>query len=225
MSAKKTARDIFLNALDRATSDRTAYLDEACGVDAILRQRVVALLRAHDEPEAFLKVTMAESVIAATGTFGSAKGVDAAAATVDFPGRDEHVGALLGGKYRLIEEIGEGGMGSVFMAQQTEPVKRAVAIKVIKAGMDSKAVLSRFDAERQALAMMDHPNIARVLDAGTTESGRPYFVMDLVRGVPITQYCDERKLTPPAAGALRPGLSGDPTRTPEGHHSSRHQAG
>jgi serine/threonine protein kinase len=103
---------------------------------------------------------------------------------------------VLGGKYKLVEEVGEGGMGSVFMAQQTEPVKRAVAVKVIKAGMDSKAVLARFEAERQALAMMDHPNIARVLDAGTTESGRPYFFMELVKGVPITHFCDDRKFTP-----------------------------
>ena len=116
--------------------------------------------------------------------------------TAHFPGKDERVGAILGGKYKLIEEIGEGGMGSVYMAQQTEPVKRLVAVKVIKAGMDSKAVLARFEAERQALAMMDHPNIAKVLDAGTTENGRPFFVMELVKGVPITQYCDERKLTP-----------------------------
>src|SRR6185436_18137508 len=116
--------------------------------------------------------------------------------TVDYPGREERVGAILDGKYKLNEEIGEGGMGSVYMAQQTEPVKRAVAVKVIKAGMDSKAVLARFEAERQALAMMDHPNIARVLDAGTTESGRPFFVMELVKGTPITQYSDEHKLTP-----------------------------
>src|SRR6185437_435052 len=117
-------------------------------------------------------------------------------ATADLTGKGEHVGAILAGKYKLIEEIGEGGMGSIYMAQQTEPVKRAVAVKVIKAGMDSKAVLARFEAERQALAMMDHPNIARVLDAGTTEGGRPYFVMELVKGIPITQYCDERRLTP-----------------------------
>ncbi len=106
------------------------------------------------------------------------------------------VGAVLAGRYKLVEEIGEGGMGSVFMAQQTEPVKRAVAVKVIKAGMDSRAVLARFAAERQALAMMDHPNIAKVLDAGTTDGGRPFFVMELVKGTPITRYCDEHKLTP-----------------------------
>ena len=94
------------------------------------------------------------------------------------------------GPYKLIEEIGEGGMGSVFMAMQKEPVRRKVALKVIKPGMDSKQVVSRFEAERQALAMMDHPNIAKVLDGGTTESGRPYFVMELVNGMPITDYCD-----------------------------------
>jgi serine/threonine protein kinase len=100
------------------------------------------------------------------------------------------------GRYKLIEQIGEGGMGVVFMAQQTEPVKRVVAVKIIKPGMDSKAVLARFEAERQALAMMDHPNISHVLDAGSTDSGRPFFVMELVKGVPLTQYCDQRRLTP-----------------------------
>src|SRR5213078_1567197 len=105
--------------------------------------------------------------------------------------------------YKLIEQIGEGGMGTVWMAQQTEPIKRLVAVKLIKAGMDSRQVIARFEAERQALALMDHANIARVLDAGTTKgepgkisAGRPYFVMDLVKGVPITRYCDERRLTP-----------------------------
>jgi len=122
-------------------------------------------------------------------------GVETRLADAAMPVREEQVGALLAGKYKLFEAIGEGGMGSVYMAQQIAPIKRAVAVKVIKAGMDSKAVLARFEAERQALALMDHPNIARVLDAGTTESGRPFFVMELVKGVPITQYCDEKKLT------------------------------
>src|SRR5262249_20026582 len=98
--------------------------------------------------------------------------------------------------YQLLEPIGEGGMGSVWMAQQHVPVKRLVAVKLIKAGMDSQQVIARFEAERQALALMDHPNIARVLDAGTTGAGRPYLVMDLVKGVPITRYCDEHRLTP-----------------------------
>src|SRR5688500_325151 len=111
------------------------------------------------------------------------------------PATDPEAGTILAGKYRLSERIGEGGMGSVWIAHQSEPVKRKVAVKLIKAGMDSKSVLARFEAERQALAVMDHPNIARVLDAGETPDGRPFFVMELVRGVPITEYCDEHKLT------------------------------
>src|SRR5205814_4344833 len=106
----------------------------------------------------------------------------------------EEAGAQIG-PYKLLEQIGEGGMGTVWMAQQTEPVKRVVALKLIKAGMDSKQVIARFDAERQALALMDHPNIAHVLDAGATEAGRPYFVIELVRGVPLTDYCDANHLT------------------------------
>ena len=106
----------------------------------------------------------------------------------------ETVGSVIAGKYKLLQEIGEGGMGSVYMADQIHPVKRRVAVKVIKAGMDSARVLARFEAERQALALMDHPNIAKVLDAGTTETGRPFFVMELVKGIPLTQFCDEHKL-------------------------------
>ena len=102
------------------------------------------------------------------------------------------------GRYKLLQQIGEGGCGTVFMAEQEEPVRRRVALKVIKLGMDTKSVVARFEAERQALAMMDHPNIARVLDAGATDSGRPFFVMELVRGIPITRYCDENKLDTPA---------------------------
>jgi serine/threonine-protein kinase len=100
------------------------------------------------------------------------------------------------GPYKLLEQIGEGGFGNVFMALQQQPLRRKVALKVIKPGMDSKQVIARFEAERQALAMMDHPNIARVLDAGTTDAGRPYFVMELVRGIPITEFCDQNRLTP-----------------------------
>ena len=100
------------------------------------------------------------------------------------------------GPYKLLEQVGEGGMGVVFVAEQTEPIRRRVALKVIKPGMDTRQVIARFEAERQALAMMDHPNIARVLDAGTTEAGRPYFVMELVRGMPITEYCDKARLSP-----------------------------
>ncbi len=112
------------------------------------------------------------------------------------PAPREGAGTVVGGRYKLVEPLGEGGMGSVWMAQQTEPVRRPVAVKLIKPGMDSRQVLARFEAERQALALMDHPNIARVLDAGATDRGRPFFVMELVKGVPITRYCDEHKLTP-----------------------------
>ncbi len=111
-------------------------------------------------------------------------------------GSGEAIGAILTGKYTLTDELGQGGMGIVYLAQQKQPVKRAVAVKLIKPGMDSRDVLARFDAERQALAVMDHPNIAKVLDAGVAASGRPFFVMEYVKGVPITQYCDEKKLTP-----------------------------
>jgi len=106
----------------------------------------------------------------------------------------EHPGMMIG-RYKLLEQIGEGGFGVVYMAEQIEPLQRKVALKVIKAGMDTKAVVARFEAERQALALMDHPNIARVLDAGTTKAGRPYFVMELVRGVPITEFCDQKQFS------------------------------
>src|SRR5262249_1445564 len=124
-----------------------------------------------------------------------------ATAAASHPGPSSGIGPAEGpgtviGPYKLLELIGEGGMGSVWMAQQTEPVKRLVAVKLIKAGMDSRDVTACFEAERSALALMDHPNIARVLDGGTTASGRPYFVMDLVKGVPIPRYCDEHRLTP-----------------------------
>src|SRR6266404_8019531 len=100
------------------------------------------------------------------------------------------------GRYKLLEKIGEGGYGLVYMAEQSEPIRRRVALKLVKLGMDTKQVIARFEAERQALALMDHPNIARVLEAGSTQSGRPYFVMELVRGVPITQFCDDNRFMP-----------------------------
>ncbi|QDU19397.1 serine/threonine-protein kinase [Urbifossiella limnaea] len=134
-----------------------------------------------------------EQLLAAHAELGSIPGATAgySAAPADGPA----VGTVVGGRYRLLEVIGEGGMGTVYMAEQTEPVRRLVALKLVKAGMDSKAVLARFEAERQALALMDHPNIARVLDAGASDDGRPFFVMELVKGTPITAFCDERKLT------------------------------
>ena len=130
------------------------------------------------------------------------------------------------GPYKLLEQIGEGGMGVVFMAEQTEPVRRKVALKVIKPGMDTQQVIARFEAERQALALMDHPNIAKVSRRRRpTESGRPYFVMELVKGMPITEYCDQRPAHhPAAAGVVRPRLPGRAARPPEGHHPPRPQA-
>ncbi len=182
------AKSLFLAASDLAdAAERAAYLERECGGDVELRSRVEALLRANDA---------APLPPAEAGDGTSVHVPQRLPQTEDHGDPTARIGSILAGKYKLIEEIGEGGMGSVYMAQQTEPVKRAVAVKVIKAGMDSKAVLVRFEAERQALAMMDHLNIARVLDAGTTDGGRPFFVMELVKGVTITQFCDERKLTP-----------------------------
>jgi serine/threonine protein kinase/Flp pilus assembly protein TadD len=173
-----TLEDIFLAAVEKVPADRAPYLDAVCGADATLRAQVEALLRSHHEAGSLL-----EQPLFRPGP------------TLDEPPAPEQPGIAVG-PYKLIECIGEGGMGAVWMAQQTEPVRRLVAIKLIKAGMDSRQVLARFQAERQALALMDHANIARVLDAGTTGAGRPYFVMDLVKGVPITTYCDEHRLTP-----------------------------
>ncbi|MFL5327280.1 MAG: tetratricopeptide repeat protein [Gemmataceae bacterium] len=170
-----TIESIFAAAAQKPTADREAYLNQACGDDAELRRKIDRLLAAHDAASDFLQPQ--------TGNYESRGDTDQAA------------GTLIDGKYKLLERIGEGGMGSVWMAQQSEPVKRLVAVKLIKAGMDSKAVLARFEAERQALAVMDHPNIAKILDGGLADS-RPYFVMELVKGVPITRYCDEHKLTP-----------------------------
>jgi tetratricopeptide (TPR) repeat protein len=169
---------IFLEALKNPSPDeRAAFLDRVCGGDDELRRSVELLLRAHDKVGGFLADSPAPV------------GVTADPPITECPG-------TVIGPYKLIEPIGEGGMGTVWMAQQTEPVKRLVAVKLIKAGMDSRQVIARFEAERQALALMDHPNIARVLDAGATTAGRPYFVMDLVKGAPITHYCDEHCLTP-----------------------------
>src|SRR5262249_23592101 len=159
------ARDVFLAAIKRPAEEREAYLRAACADDQDLYQRVSALLQAQAE----------------IGSFHEAPALTVDQLVTESPG-------TVIGSYKLLEQIGEGGMGRVGMAQQTEPVKRVVALKLIKAGMDSKQIIARFEAERQALALMDHTNIARVLDAGTTNAGRPYFAMDLVKGVPITRY-------------------------------------
>src|SRR5262249_31929628 len=139
-----------------------------------------------------------EGLLAANGRAGEFMRRPAAVAakiTVNYEPLTEVPGTTIG-PYKLLQQIGEGGMGVVYMAEQEKPVRRKVALKIIKPGMDSKSVVARFEAERQALALMDHTNIARVFDAGTTDSGRPFFVMELVHGVPITTYCDENKLTP-----------------------------
>src|SRR5262249_53712438 len=172
-------RELFTRALEcHSAEEQAAFLDQACQGDAALRAQLEELLQAHREASCFLQEPSAAPV-----------------ATVDEVRASERPGTVIG-PYKLLEPIGEGGMGTVWLAQQTEPVKRLVAVKLIKAGMDSRQVIARFEAERQALALMDHPNIARVLDGGTTGTGRPYFVMDLVKGAPITRYCDEHKLTP-----------------------------
>ena len=142
-----------------------------------------------------------ESLLAAGGKVGSflekpaVPAFGATGATADSPPTSEGAGTAIG-PYKLLQQLGEGGMGTVYMAEQQEPVRRMVALKIIKPGMDSAQVIARFEAERQSLALMDHPNIAKVLDAGSTDAGRPYFVMELVKGVPITDYCDERRLGP-----------------------------
>jgi tetratricopeptide (TPR) repeat protein len=172
------ANELFLNALDLPSgTERQAYLDTACGEDAPLRQAVEALLQAHAAAGALLERPTE------TGHLAPAAGEDKA-------------GVVIAGRYKLLQQIGEGGMGTVWMADQLEPIRRQVAVKLIKPGMDSAQVLARFEAERQALALMDHPNIAKVHDAGTTDGGRPFFVMELVKGVPITRYCDDQQLTP-----------------------------
>jgi eukaryotic-like serine/threonine-protein kinase len=184
-------KEIFLAAAERPAGERLTFLDQACGEWSVLRRRVELLLDAHDRGNHLTDQPHG----------GGAQNVDLtqAAPKAVAPSQTNVAnapGAFLG-PYKLLQQIGEGGMGTVWMAEQYEPVRRKVALKVIKAGMDSKEVLARFEAERQALALMDHPNIARVLDAGRTGAGLPYFVMELVKGVPITKYCDEHQLSTP----------------------------
>jgi WD40 repeat protein/serine/threonine protein kinase len=169
---------IFAEALGKKGPERAAFIDRHCRGDDDLQKRIEALLRAHDHPDPFLE----------------APAVPARIATLDEP-ITERPGTVIG-PYKLMEQVGEGGMGLVFVAEQERPVRRKVALKVIKPGMDTRQVIARFEVERQALALMDHPNIAKVHDGGETAGGRPYFVMELVKGVPITDYCDENRLAP-----------------------------
>jgi serine/threonine protein kinase len=181
---------IFAAALELPADQRGAYLDQACAGDAALRRQVEALLRVHDDAGDFFdKLTPAARPASAEGAMASPSG------TVRLHGIPAEKAGDRIGRYKLLQQIGEGGCGVVYMAEQEEPVRRRVALKVIKLGMDTKSVIARFEAERQALALMDHPNIAKVLDAGATETGRPYFVMELVRGIKITDYCDENNFS------------------------------
>src|SRR5947208_484086 len=185
-------KTIFSEALVRPGGpERAAYLDEACRGDAGLRAQVETLLDDHERIGRFLGTSSGSIPSAEQGPEDLRVGEIMRAETPDTcgpagprPGA-EGPGATIG-PYKLLQQIGEGGMGTVYMAEQTRPVRRKVALKVIKPGMDSRQVIARFEAERQALAMMDHVNNARVLDAGATEAGPPYFVMELVHGVPIT---------------------------------------
>ena len=180
-------RELFVGALEKPPAERAAFLDAACGGDQELRRRVEDLLREHQQVGSFLETpALSDTALLSRAALGP--GDTAVVATVT-----EKPGDLIG-PYKLLQKIGEGGCGVVYMAEQERPVRRRVALKVIKLGMDTRNVIARFEAERQALAMMDHPNIAKVLDAGATETGRPYFVMELVRGVRITEYSDQNHL-------------------------------
>jgi serine/threonine protein kinase len=171
----RSAESIFHEARRLPPDERVAFVERACAADASLLRLVEGLLEANDEAGSFMEMATAEHAGPADAT------------ATHRPGETI-------GRYKLLQVIGEGGFGEVWMADQREPVKRRVALKVIKLGMDTKQVIARFEAERQALAMMDHPNIARVFDAGTTDEGRPFFVMEYIRGVPLLDYCDGEKL-------------------------------
>jgi hypothetical protein len=191
---------LFQLALTKLADERAAWLERECGEDKALCARVAALLAAHEQ---------SDELLAAPG--------DEAALTMKIEFAEEPADEVIGqkiGRYKLLERVGEGGCGVVYVAEQTQPVRRRVALKVIKLGMDTREVIARFEAERQALAMMDHPNIAKVLDAGTTEAGRP-FVMELVRGIRITDYCDQAGIR---------SFAGTPreTRTPKSAFSLLH---
>jgi len=170
---EKTEEAIFKAAIKlESPAERVAYIRRACGSDAELHTRLNVLLHAHDEAGDFLETPPLDLDVALQSSPVS-----------------EGPGTVID-RYKLLEKIGEGGMAVVYMAEQQEPIRRKVALKIIKLGMDTRQVIARFEAERQALAMMDHPNIAKVHDAGATETGRSYFVMELVTGVSITEYCD-----------------------------------
>jgi WD40 repeat protein/serine/threonine protein kinase len=201
MVEQSPAEAIFFEALEKGTpKERAAYLDAACGDDRNLRQRVERLLAAYPQVGSFLEpppqIEPGAAEAATIPPDDECRAGSGLGESTSYRAPAEGVGSVIASRYKLRETLGQGGMGAVFMAQQTQPVKRLVALKLIKLGMDSKQVLTRFETERQALALMDHPNIAKVLDAGATDSGRPFFVMELVKGVPITRFCDECQLAP-----------------------------
>src|ERR1700690_3792237 len=181
-------RAIFCEALEIANPEqRRQFLDQACGADEALRQQVEKLLALSPSAGDFFK----DCAPALEPEAADAEQVlSAAESALD----SEPLETKRIGPYKLLQKLGEGGYGVVYMAEQEQPIRRRVALKIIKLGMDTKNVIARFEAERQALALMDHPNIARVLDAGATGTGRPYFVMELVHGVKITEYCDQNQL-------------------------------
>jgi len=198
---------LFHQALAKPSAERAAFLDIACVGQPELRAAILALLAEHEAFGSLLDrppVELAQTADSGPGqardpaTADHTPGPDAAplpvTKTAEYQPQGES-GIVIADRYTLQEKIGEGGMGEVWVAKQTEPVKRKVALKLIKTGMDSKAVLKRFEQERQALAMMDHPNISKVLDGGLTPTGQPFFVMDLVNGLPLTTFCDEATLT------------------------------
>ena len=188
MAEMSPAEEIFFKALEKSTApERVKYLDVACAGQPELRAKVEKLLAAHPRVGTFLEM---DARLSATRMYEANE-----------PSAIE--GTVVAGKYKLLQQIGEGGMGSVWMADQTEPVKRRVAVKLIRVERGNpKMILSRFEAERQAIALMDHPHIAKLLDAGTTDVGQPYFVMELVKGIPLTEYCDVHKLSIPERLAL-----------------------
>jgi serine/threonine protein kinase len=175
---------LLARLFDVPAGERTTLWEKACAEDPGLRVRLPEIARRLEKPFA-LRPTLP----AALASEDLMRALEYALAPAD----RENIGTLIG-SYKLLQKIGEGGFGSVWMAEQLEPIRRRVALKIVKVGMDTDEVIARFEVERQALALMDHPNIARVFDAGGTDLGRPYFVMELVRGIPITKYCDENRI-------------------------------
>ena len=230
---RERVKALFQAAIERDDpASRRAFLDDEIGDDAELRDRLDALMAAYDQPPSALDRPLAADphTADATQSVSSSRpgGIVDDGPTLDQPKDDgpNLIDTIIADRYKIRQEIGEGGMGTVYFAEQLRPVRRQVALKLIKPGMDSRNVLARFESERQALALMEHPNIARVLDAGTTEGGRPFlFVMELVSGLPnhrVLRSAPPRPARP--AGVVPPGLLGRSARAPEGDHPPRLEA-